>query len=63
MLRIQTGELFACHQLIDKNRYSQNAKDRFGKWGRAALRFVAVGPAVTAEAMLESVAEARRIAR
>jgi len=31
--------------------------------GRAALRFVAVGPAVTAEAMLESVAEARRIAR
>jgi L-2,4-diaminobutyrate decarboxylase len=30
--------------------------------GRTALRFVAVGPAVTAGAMLESVAEARRIA-
>jgi glutamate/tyrosine decarboxylase-like PLP-dependent enzyme len=30
--------------------------------GCAALRFVAVGPAVTAEAMLESVAEARRMA-
>jgi L-2,4-diaminobutyrate decarboxylase len=31
--------------------------------GRAALRFVAVGPDVTTEVMLESVAEARRIAR
>jgi len=31
--------------------------------GRPALRFVAVGPDVTAHAMLESVTEARRIAR